>query len=540
VKKLLSLRSIAAEPSIPLLPCIAMLLAFTSLPVAAQSSSVSSPHPSAQVESRTDHNGQDTSVPAKIFLETGHAGMVNALTFSSNGQWLVSAGQDRTIKVWDVARMRVVRTLTGHSDEVMALAFSPDGKLLASCSKDGTIRLWNAAGDWDSSILVGTGVPIFSVVFSHDGHMVISGDLNGVIVGRDVRTGAELVRLTDQCDVHSLAVSPVQNNILASGTNWLLGPAVHLWDLSTKKQMHALAGNIGAVDKVAFSPDGKVLLARGQQEGYKAWDVYSGKELQRARTDPRNLIGFTPEGGLLTSAPGSVYLSKDWTGTDERETKGFSSMYVTANFRDKFLASSASLGGEVHLWEISTGHELSTTLEPRDVTSGIAISPDGRLLASVNGFDVQLWNLLDSTAAVLTKPQYDMTSNQTVTFSQDGKSLATWGFSNTFSIWDVASGRKRFTATHEGTLNCVAFRPGSDELASASDDHTIRIWNTHTGKLLNTIPATAAKSSPSRLPPMELGCCLTAGNRVTLIRTGCHKLETDMHSRYGTPVLDES
>jgi len=491
VKELLSSRFIAVGRSILLLRCIAMLLALTPLAVEAQSSSVSSPIPGARVESKNDHNRQDTSVPAKIFLETGHTGPIKALAFSPDGRWLASAGQDRTVKVWDVTRFRVIRTLTGHSDEVTGLAFSPDSKLLASCSHDGTIRVWNPADDWSSSTLAGTGIPIFAVVFSNDGHMVISGNLNGLIVARDVRTGTELVRLNDHGVVNSLAVSSIDGALLASGTSGIganAEAAAHLWDLSKGTELYKLTGYTGSVHKVAFSPDGKVLLAGSQQDGYKSWDTHSGRELQRAKTDARNLIGFTPEGGLLTSAAGKVYLSKDWTGAEERELKGAIGTSVVANLGARLLASSEAFGGEVRLWDIATSHEMPSSSEARDIVSGIAISHDGHLLASASTFGVELWNLLDSSARVLTPP-FDLATS--VGFSPDGKSLASWGISNTFSVWDVSSGKKRFTAIHGGTLNCVAFRPGGDEIASASDDHTIRIWNASTGKLLKTLQAYA-------------------------------------------------
>jgi WD40 repeat protein len=492
VKKLLFVRSIAAGRTVLLLSCIAVSPAFTSFAVAAQSSSASSSHSSEQVESNTDHKSQETSVPAKIFLETGHTGPIKALAFSPDGQWLTSAGEDRTVKVWDVQRLRVIRTLTGHSDQVNGLAFSPDGKLLVSCSQDGTIRIWNPADNWASSTLAGTGIPIFSVVFSNDGSMVISGDLNGLIVARDVRTGTEIMRLNGHGVVNSLAVSPVDGALLASGTSAIgayAENAAHLWDLSKGTELCKLTGYTGSVRKVAFNPDGKVLLAGSHEDGYKAWDAHSGKELQKTKTDARNLIGFTPEGGLLTSAAGTVYLSKDWTGADEKELKGAVGSSVVANFGAKVLASSEAFGGEVRLWDIAAGHERPPSSEPRDIVSGIAISPDGHLLASVSVLNVQLWNLLDSSVTVLTPPAFDGATS--VAFSQDGKSLASWGNSYNFSVWDVSSGKKRFTATHEGTLNCVAFRPGSDEVASASDDHTIRIWDASTGKLLKTLQAYA-------------------------------------------------
>jgi WD40 repeat protein len=63
------------------------------------------------------------------------------LAFSPDGSLLASAGCDRTVKLWDVASGRLVKSLS-HADEVMAVAFSRDGSLLASGGYDKQIYLW--------------------------------------------------------------------------------------------------------------------------------------------------------------------------------------------------------------------------------------------------------------------------------------------------------------------------------------------------------------------------------------------------------------
>ncbi len=73
----------------------------------------------------------------------GYTGYVHSVAFSSDGGLLASGSADRTIKLWEVATGREVRTLTGHTDTVLSVAFSPDGRLLASGSYDKTIKLWD-------------------------------------------------------------------------------------------------------------------------------------------------------------------------------------------------------------------------------------------------------------------------------------------------------------------------------------------------------------------------------------------------------------
>ncbi|XP_069108101.1 uncharacterized protein [Argopecten irradians] len=106
----------------------------------------------------------------------GHAAAVTALALSQDQKFLVSASADRTLKIWDMDREQLTRTLTGHDDEVWCTAISQDGEIVVSGSRDGSIRLWRLE-DGSEICAFSTGIDVFFVTMSQDrGTIVALGD----------------------------------------------------------------------------------------------------------------------------------------------------------------------------------------------------------------------------------------------------------------------------------------------------------------------------------------------------------------------------
>ncbi|MBY0528020.1 MAG: WD40 repeat domain-containing protein [Gemmataceae bacterium] len=120
-----------------------------------------------------------------------HAGALQALAVSPNGQLVTTGGNDGVVRLWSVADGTLVHELPGHEEPVWNVAFHPDGKQLVSADHKGVVKVWDVAGgkarrDLDASALYkydtkfrAAGGGVRSLVFSADGsRLLAAGAIN--------------------------------------------------------------------------------------------------------------------------------------------------------------------------------------------------------------------------------------------------------------------------------------------------------------------------------------------------------------------------
>ncbi len=114
-------------------------------------------------------------------FERRYNNVVYSVAFSPDGRYAISGGDDRALKLWDVASGQEIRAFKGHTGIVNSVAFSPDGRYLISGGNDETLKLWDIANAKGIMTFAGTYVyGVYSVAFSPDGHHVLSGGDNNL------------------------------------------------------------------------------------------------------------------------------------------------------------------------------------------------------------------------------------------------------------------------------------------------------------------------------------------------------------------------
>jgi len=195
---------------------------------------------------------------------------VNAVVFSPNGQWLLSAENDGTLVLWDVraAAVEWEEAKTHGGLGTFALAFSPDGKQILSGGGDAQVVLRDAAAGRVLRTLEGHAKTVRAVAFLPDGTAGVSAGLDTTIRIWDLASPKARV-LMAPAPIHALAVSPDGKRLLTGDA----GGAVRLWDLAEDKEIIAFAGHARGVTAVALTPDGRRAFSGGSDGTVRSWDL---------------------------------------------------------------------------------------------------------------------------------------------------------------------------------------------------------------------------------------------------------------------------
>jgi WD40 repeat protein len=266
------------------------------------------------------------AAPKEKFLLQSPA-RVYSVAYFPDGKRAVGAGNGSEAQVWDLMSRRLSQPLKGHTHIIVSVAVSPDGQQIMTSSLDKTVRLWEPRFGRELRRFEGYKAPVNAIAYAPDGHLGISASggyltdekgqvviMNGTYIYTDcnlrqwnLSEGGEPQKYEGHTmTVSAFAVTPDGSELVSGGTDLTL----RFWDAASGKEKKMLPLK-GYLHSAAYSPDGRYLATAGSESRITVREAVSGKVLHdlELRELPRRLAFAGDSRHLaVTLETGVVYI----------------------------------------------------------------------------------------------------------------------------------------------------------------------------------------------------------------------------------------
>lgn len=331
--------------------------------------------------------------------------------FNSTGEFLLTGPKNKEVRVWSVETKKVHATLV-HPDRVLNATISFDGKRLVTTSKDEIVRVWN------------------------------------------INTGEMITKLAHDNLVYAMNVDDKGKRVATVNKEGL----IRFWDVFDGKELTHF-GLVGSLMDLVFSKDGKYMAAK-----ITHYDLLNQID-----------SGFFLDFSIF---PSEVILWDIEQGKILHHFKHTEGRISAMRFNpDNNQLLTASYNGDIRFWDIRTG-KLIKTINHKSSINTLALlelSPDGRyLITGENKFIasrppnyVQIWDIKKNKKVNRFGWQSSMITD--ISFSSQGRQIATSGFDGTARIWDTTTGAELARLEHNGRIKSLAFTADDRQVTIGSD-----------------------------------------------------------------------
>ena len=394
------------------------------------------------------------------------------------------------------------RTLMHHYRKVTSVTWSPDGRYVASTGQDTAARVYDA----------NSGEPIrtwlrehsLGACWSPNSQWLAWGTTSsdsGVCVG-NVNSGEVKSLRGHSLSVWTTAWSPDGRHLASAG----MDDSIRIWDPAAGSCVRVIHGVRGYVYSLAWHPKGEMLASVHGRDGLTIWNAVSGVVL---RTDPAissDSIAWSPNGKQLALGTDdgkcALYKTADWSLLTEWQAHSGLVNWVAWNSGGARLASAGS-DNLIQLWDVANGNRSVTIRGHLNQVLSVAWAPNGRRLVSgsMDGL-VKVWpTLLPSLTRRLQRRPGTVSA---IAWCEDGDAVRIFDASEgTVALWNVATGQALPKVPVTRGMS-GQFSSGGRLLAIATTNERpweILIHDARSGELIQTVKSAAVAAAFSAFSP---------------------------------------
>ena len=340
------------------------------------------------------HRAEDGSKKYQFRLEK----RIKHAAFSSVGEFLAIASDDKTTRILDIDRKKEVAKLVGHNGPIEQVAFSSDDRKLATASRDTTLRLWDVSMLRSEMVLDGHEGAINSAVFLVGREQLATASADNTIRIWNIDSG-RFTPLIGHEDVVSSIAYCNELGVIASGGS---DKTVRLWNAEKGPPDRILWTHTSPATSVDFSPDGCQLSAAFEDGLILLFDVKSNSEpiTLNGHNDRVNHIEYSPDGQRLISY-GSDPMAILWNTNDGSQLKVFEGVYQFSISHSDFSPDGRYLAitfknGTAELWDTERWIQVADLPNHGYLLNDVIFHPydSRRLLTATNDGMARLlvWN----------------------------------------------------------------------------------------------------------------------------------------------------
>ena len=463
----------------------------------------------------------DTATGQVLDLLTGHENRINDVAFSLDGDTIATVSDDSTFRLWDVQTGENKRTIT-TTGAFSCIAFSPDGNTIATGGFPETVVLWDAPGEHKQTLssvhkglVRGHNMGVLSIAFSPDGNTIATGGADRQIRLWDAHTGKDKgILLGHGKPVLSLTFSP-DGRTLASGS-WIsqgdssLG-TIYLWDIHTGQRKRELSDtNLTSVSSLAFSRNGRTIMAPSREGSIVTWDVNTGVVKGRVSADPLEVVrshgrigavAFSPDGNTVAGEIGFFDRTIQFWDARTGKNKGvvISGHTHAGIYEVSFSPDGRTLAtqddsqySKLVLWDVHTGQRKQTLLEFASGFRSVMFSPRENAIVGAYDKAIALFNVDTGQRKQIIQSEDDPAILlDKISVSPDGNTIAVlYAWNGTIYLIDTHTGQLKQTLhiRDDHLIHGISFSPDGRTLAhSSTKSGNIYLWDVHTGQLEQTL-----------------------------------------------------